>query len=78
MGVSLARRNLRFGSFDSTNGLWRANGDETTAIALQSMRRAGNTHAAGSPVKQLAAWANAAPDLLKSMQARVKKLLASD
>lgn len=62
--------------FDSTNCLWRAEGDENTAINLHTAQAAASRSKLGSRVQQLATWAKGAPPLLSSLRQQVQQLLA--
>ncbi|KAK9915248.1 hypothetical protein WJX75_006713 [Coccomyxa subellipsoidea] len=68
--------NLRMRDFDSTNCLWRAEGDENTAINLHTAQAAASSSKLGSRVQQLATWAQGAPPLLSSLRQQVQQLLA--
>ncbi|BDA43385.1 probable breast cancer type 2 susceptibility protein homolog at C-terminar half [Coccomyxa sp. Obi] len=68
--------NLHMGDYDTTNCLWRAEGNESTAISLQTIKAAASSSKPSSRVQQLASWAQGATPLLSSLRQRVQQLLA--
>lgn len=68
-------RNLRMRDHDNANGLWRADGDETTAITVQTLR-SGSSSKPGSRQQELAVWAQGASQLLCLLRGRIRQLMA--